>query len=79
MARVYLSEKAIVFEIHNENLQVEKFTLYDVRLTFDLRVRGLTSSSGSSESWDRELESRPTMNGVGVQTMSSMAAGNTGM
>lgn len=39
----------------------------------------LTSSRGSSVSCGRELDSRPTRNGVGVQTMSSMAEGSTGM
>lgn len=39
----------------------------------------LTSSRGNSVSWGRELESRPTIKGVGVHTMSSMAGGSTGM
>lgn len=39
----------------------------------------LTSSSGSSLSRVRELESSPTMKGVGVQTMSIMDGGRTGM
>lgn len=38
-----------------------------------------TSSMGSSLSRGSELERRPTMKGVGVQTMSSMAGGSTGM
>lgn len=40
---------------------------------------GLTSSMGSSLRLGRELDSRPTMKGVGVHTMSSMAGGSTGM
>lgn len=39
----------------------------------------LTSSTGSSFSLGRELESRPTRKGVGQQTMSIMEAGRTGM
>ena len=44
-----------------------------------LIIMSLTSSRGSSVSWGRELDSRPTRNGVGVHTMSSMADGSTGM
>ncbi len=39
----------------------------------------LTSSSGSSLRRAREPESSPTMKGVGVQTMSIMDGGRTGM
>lgn len=38
-----------------------------------------TSSMGSSLSRGRELERRPTIKGVGVQTMSNMEGGSTGM
>lgn len=41
--------------------------------------RWRTSSTGSSFSLGRELESRPTRKGVGQQTMSIMEAGRTGM
>lgn len=41
--------------------------------------RCLTSSMGSCLSRDSELERRPTMKGVGVQTISSIAGGSTGM
>lgn len=39
----------------------------------------LTSSTGSSFSLGSELDSNPTRNGVGQQTMSIMEEGRTGM
>lgn len=86
-----LSEKSTVPKIHNQNLYTEKKVislhsnvqqiishvfLYDWN---DTCITPLTSSRGSSVSWGRELDSRPTMKGVGVQTMSSIAEGSTGM
>lgn len=79
-----LSEQATVFEIHDQNLFTERSNRSYIFFKTVLRllqriVESPTSSRGSSVSWGRELDSRPTMKGVGVQTMSSMAGGSTGM
>lgn len=60
-----------------ENLRVKGTTF--ISLSHTKKHSGLTSSMGSSLSRGRELESRPTMKGVGVQTMSNMDGGSTGM
>lgn len=66
-----------VISLHSNVQQlISNVFLYDCS---DTCITPLTSSRGSSVSWGRELDSRPTMKGVGVQTMSSIAEGSTGM